>query len=174
MQGDEQKCLDAGMDAFLAKPFGLDSLGAVLARWLAQAPAGLSTYMPKQPLAPVSNAQEAINIGVLDTLRELDEAGGPGLAKDLFQAFLASAEAGMAQVQAATRDGNARALGQAAHALKSSAANVGAHSLSACYRQLEIVGREGRIDEARAMFELVRHEHERAVLEIHDLLLELP
>jgi signal transduction histidine kinase/DNA-binding response OmpR family regulator len=37
MQGDEQKCLDAGMNDFLAKPYTLAALRAVLARWL---PAG--------------------------------------------------------------------------------------------------------------------------------------
>jgi CheY-like chemotaxis protein len=37
MEGDEQKCRDAGMDDFLAKPYTLAALHAVLARWLPQA-----------------------------------------------------------------------------------------------------------------------------------------
>lgn len=34
MQGDEERCLEAGMDAHLAKPINLESLARVLAYWL--------------------------------------------------------------------------------------------------------------------------------------------
>ena len=34
MEGDERRCTDAGMDAFLAKPYTLVQMRDVLARWL--------------------------------------------------------------------------------------------------------------------------------------------
>ncbi len=34
MEGDKQKCLDAGMDDYLAKPFSLKDIKSVLERWL--------------------------------------------------------------------------------------------------------------------------------------------
>jgi CheY-like chemotaxis protein len=34
MQGDRERCLAAGMDDYLAKPFKKDQLGAMLARWV--------------------------------------------------------------------------------------------------------------------------------------------
>jgi CheY-like chemotaxis protein len=34
MAGDEGKCLDAGMNAFLGKPFTLAQLAEILERWL--------------------------------------------------------------------------------------------------------------------------------------------
>lgn len=34
MQGDEERCLEAGMDAHLAKPINLEALATVLAKWL--------------------------------------------------------------------------------------------------------------------------------------------
>lgn len=61
----------------------------------------------------------------------------------------------------------------AAHALKSSAANVGAELLSGCYRELEVMARAGRIDAARAAFEQVRHEHEHTILELHKMIGEM-
>ena len=33
MEGDKQRCLDTGMDDYIAKPLKLDTLGAMLSRW---------------------------------------------------------------------------------------------------------------------------------------------
>jgi CheY-like chemotaxis protein len=35
LDGDAQRCLAAGMDAYLSKPFATRELAQVLARWLA-------------------------------------------------------------------------------------------------------------------------------------------
>src|SRR5260221_3287649 len=34
MRGEEERCLAAGMDAYLAKPVAIDRLSAILERWL--------------------------------------------------------------------------------------------------------------------------------------------
>jgi PAS domain S-box-containing protein len=37
MEGDAQRCLDAGMDDYLSKPLGLQTLGSMLAKWIPKA-----------------------------------------------------------------------------------------------------------------------------------------
>ena len=37
---DRQKCLDAGMDDYLAKPIGVQGLATILGKWLPAAGAG--------------------------------------------------------------------------------------------------------------------------------------
>lgn len=171
MQGDEQKCIDAGMDAFLSKPYTLATLRAMLSRWL---PAAEVAAFARTVAAELDRLTEppAINLAVIDTLRELDEAGGMGLAREIFGMFLATADDSMARVELAVAEGNSVALGQAAHALKSSSANVGAQALSVCYRELEQCGREGRIEAARALVGPARREHERAVASLRNVLME--
>ena len=207
MQGDEQKCLAAGMSAFLAKPYTLAMLRAVLARWLPAAAAEPAVPdvpavpavpdMPAVPAVPSApdvpdvlaaatvlaaavpsaaaapGSPPAIDRAVIATLRELDEFGGMGLAQEIFTSFLHSAEHGLAQVEGAIAAGNARALGQAAHALKSSAANVGAQALSGCCRELEACARDGRMAQAPALLGPARREHQRARSQLQDILLEI-
>ena len=177
LAGDEKRCRDAGMDAFLVKPQTLECLYDVLARWLAeQPPAAPETLAGKPPQAGVPSAAletSAINLAAVEKLRELDASGSMGLARAVLEAFRDTAVSGLLRVQSALVNGNTHALGQSAHALKSSSANVGAQVLSAACRELERCARVGRIEDAHALFDLVRSEQERAVSKIDELLLEL-
>ena len=168
MQGDEQKCLAAGMDAFLPKPYTLRELRDMLTRWLATA-APDEEFEPEQGTVLV----QAINRAFIESLREIDPLGSMGLARELFVAFVASATQDMVAVRQAFLTGNSLALAKAAHALKSSAANVGAQALYAHFRELEKCGREDRMDEARALFPQVQSEHLRVLCEIDQLMKEL-
>jgi HPt (histidine-containing phosphotransfer) domain-containing protein len=77
----------------------------------------------------------------------------------------------VADIEQAIVSGDSEVLGKAAHALKSSSANVGADKLSDLYRQLEKLGRERRIADAHALLNHVRKEHKRAVLDIQSILM---
>jgi signal transduction histidine kinase/CheY-like chemotaxis protein/HPt (histidine-containing phosphotransfer) domain-containing protein len=177
LSGDEQKCLDAGMNGFLAKPYSLIMLQSVLARWLPAAPAPRAAGEPAPAGGPAAedagDAEPAINPTVLQTLRELDESGGLGLASKIFGTFLSTADREFESVELAVNADDAAALGRAAHALKSSTANVGAQALSGCYRELERCAREGRMAAARGALELTRREHERAVARLREMLEQL-
>ena len=175
MSGDEQKCLDAGMNAFLAKPFTLVQLQVMLEQWLPPAaarPAVAGAAVPESATPAAAESGPAINLKALEALRELDAAGGMGLANRVLQAFLDTEQDSFARLEAALRNGDSQSLGRQAHSLKSGSANVGAETLSGLYRRLEHFGREGRIDDARALSHQVRCEHERAVSEMREILLQ--
>jgi CheY-like chemotaxis protein len=168
LEDDRQRCLNAGMDAFLAKPYTLAALHATLLHWLL-----LEPLTAPQELASADADLPAIHPGVLADLQALDAAGGNSLAVELFTAFLATAGQFFDQLETAAESDNGKMLGQLAHSLKSSSAHVGALKLSGQYRELEKLGREHKMQEARAMMAQVRHEHERAVSQIMDLRAEL-
>jgi two-component system, sensor histidine kinase and response regulator len=142
----------------------------MLARWLRGS--GASVVVASTPAAVTADEAGAIDQRAIDALRELDDDGGMGLVTQLVSSFLESAERQHARIEAAADAGDVKALAQAAHSLKSSAANLGATALSACYRDLEKCGREGRIDDARSLFAKARHEQARALRELRELLLE--
>ena len=176
MQGDDRICLDAGMNGFLAKPYSLTALRGVLAAWLpaqASPAAGLPLGAPvaasaAPTVAPAEDAP-AINQAAIDTLRELEEPGSTELVTQLVNSFLASADRNLALLATAVADGDAKALSQTAHSLKSSAANLGALALASCYRELEQCGREGRLGDAQGHLPKTRHEQQRALCELREL-----
>ncbi|MDD2713047.1 MAG: ATP-binding protein [Simplicispira sp.] len=179
LPGDEQACLDAGMDAFLPKPFTLASLHAIAARWLAVSPLtqastdqGLATALPVAVPAPVVTPV-VIDPAMLHTLRALDEEGGSTLGQEILGSFLTSAAATMARLEAAAQEGNLWALGQAAHALKSSSANVGAQVLSAHCKALEKCAREGSQQQASHLAVQVQREYPKVVDALKTILREL-
>jgi two-component system, sensor histidine kinase and response regulator len=176
MPGDEQKCLAAGMNGFLAKPFTLAQLQAMLARWLPRASAA-QTRPAAIRRADASGEtpspdSEAINMRQLETLRDIGSRAGKDLVTGLLQRFLEAVDERVTQIESAIIERDGTLLSRVAHTLKSSTANLGAEALSSCYRQLEHLGREGRIDEARALLANLRREHERAVSRVREILRE--
>ena len=154
LQGDEQACLAVGMNGFLAKPYLLATLRAELARWLTRAPVA---------------ASGALDMTVIESLRDLDETGSMDLAQEVFSVFLSSSARRLVELNAAIAQGDVQSLGKIAHALKSSAANVGALVLSEHFRELEKLAREGRLDEALGQLATMQQEHARAVSAIEAL-----
>ena len=180
MQGDKQKCLDVGMNDFLAKPFTQMQLRAMLAHWLPQTISVLATNATALPaasaVASLANANAskapAINPATLEALREFDPHGGNRLAAELMQAFLAMAQPGLSKVEDAVLAADSKALAAAAHMLKSASANVGAQTLSAFYSKLELLGREQRVNEACELLGPVGEAHAQAMARIHEILEE--
>ena len=176
MQGDEQNCLDAGMNDFLPKPFKLAQLQALLARWFAGAVETQSTHSTCESLdvqaAAVSPTSDSIDMQTLQIARELDPGDGLDLVESILRIFIESADESVRRIENAILARDGEELASAAHALKSSSFNVGAKHLSEFYRQLEQLGRAGRLEEARDLLIAVRSEHRRAVARMHEILQE--
>jgi CheY-like chemotaxis protein/HPt (histidine-containing phosphotransfer) domain-containing protein len=158
LDGDREVCLAAGMDDYLAKPFTRAQLAAVLQRWLSAAGDGhASTVAPIPPAAAVAASgvgveRATLNPQALAAIGRLSDQGA-ALVGRVIGAFLADTPARLALIRDAGRTGNAEALRKAAHALKSSCANVGAERLAAFAAELEAIGRSGAVAGSAALLE---------------------
>jgi len=79
----------------------------------------------------------SLDPGALDRLRELDPDGRHGVLRRVLQAFETSLARMLAQLQSELGQGRAETVAGVAHTLKSSAASVGALSLSRLCAEVE-------------------------------------
>ena len=174
MAGDRQRCLDAGMDDYLAKPVTRGQLEQCLHRWLSTGKAHTaSTHVanPRMSTAPASVAAPIVamspiastEVPVLDdeTLDELYAVIGADAAR-IVTVFLEDAPQLLAQLEQAALTPDLPALRDAAHSLKSSSANLGAMALSLAAKRVELGARMQSLDRPAVAVAMVVDEFERA------------
>jgi HPt (histidine-containing phosphotransfer) domain-containing protein len=83
----------------------------------------------------------------LATFEELKQMSGADFIGELVRTFLEDAPKLIGELKSALKAGDADAFRRAAHSLKSNGATFGARRLSEQARELESLGKEGRLGE---------------------------
>ncbi|MFQ5773134.1 MAG: response regulator [Kiloniellaceae bacterium] len=169
MKGERERCLAAGMDDYLSKPFTPVQLRAVLEKWITRKDAPV----PLRPAeggrqgaapGPARAAQREPGPSVLDRsalegIRALQRDGAPDTLVKVVGVYLEHSPRLLETIERAVAARDAEGLCNAAHSLKSSTANVGATELAALCKELEAMGREHRLDGARGLLDQVRAQY---------------
>ena len=153
MKGDREKCLKAGMSDYLAKPFSLEKLLEVLARWSGNVEAdSIDHSLAGEQLASdradggggpaAGSGPSSIDRSVLQSLAALQIEGQEDIVVSVVDAYLAGSKALIHRLREAFTTRDREKLGNAAHTFKSSSANVGAMVLSEMCKELETQCRE--------------------------------
>src|SRR5271166_644776 len=150
IEGAREQCLAAGMDDYLAKPYTLDQLEAMLTAWLnPSVPAVKRDHLALVPVMP--SADEPIDYKVLDSLRQLQKEGRPDVVQEMINLFFKAAADLLKDLKEGTVNGDAALLHHASHALKSVSANMGAVILSSRCGELEVMAQAGIVSGAEGM-----------------------
>ncbi len=150
MKGESERCLEVGMNDYLAKPVQIPELAAKLRIWL-----------PWQEGASPAPAAAAAADRLLDdwTLEVIDKAtldgvtgGDDNLARELLHGFGESYEANYAEIVAALEYRDHLRAAELAHRLAGASVAVGAMRLSRLCSRIETAGRNATwklLDELR-------------------------
>jgi CheY-like chemotaxis protein/HPt (histidine-containing phosphotransfer) domain-containing protein len=147
---ERETCLATGMDDFLAKPTQPQALRRVLARWLP---------------APHSKAEM---VETEDELEVMQQMFGSDFV-ELAQLFLSDTPQRIAALNTAIENRDTLSFARIAHALCGSSASIGASSLAALCRELEIRAKSGIAADAARM-QPVEREYARIEDRLHAMM----
>jgi signal transduction histidine kinase/DNA-binding response OmpR family regulator/HPt (histidine-containing phosphotransfer) domain-containing protein len=165
ISGDRERCLEAGMDDYIAKPFTRAALLSTLSRWT-QAPDTLQHSDPVAagtPPAPSPDAATSFDPEALQALRALQKPGRPDLVTRIIDLFVLDAPRLLGAMRDAIGASDAEGLRHAAHTLKSTSANVGALRLAASCGEIEQFARATDVAAATAPFAGATEELDRVL-----------
>jgi CheY-like chemotaxis protein len=154
LSGDDEKCFAAGMDRYLSKPFTSDQLFQVLESF------GTATI---QPVTVVKNESTVLDQQALGRIRALHRPGARNLLAKVVGLYFSSSLALTDALRTAVSSDDATGIRQAAHALKSSSANVGAMAFAELCRDVEIAAAEGSLAETRVLVDRLLEEHKQVL-----------
>ncbi len=148
MEGDREKCLDAGMDDYLPKPVSLEQLRNTVRDWLFTTGGGNTVPKVVDEASPAGVSRSVLDETVLAELKVIMEDE----YLNLLATYLRNAPTLLDDVREAVENGDVQAMVIPYHSLKSSSANVGAMPLSELARDAEHLARSGDLVAASGAF----------------------
>lgn len=166
LKGDLERCLDAGMDDYLSKPFTREQLHAVLSLCLS---GGGDVATRPEPETPEERGAEPIDRTTIDLLATMQSPGEPDVVAKIIHLYLDSASDLTRTLGSAIESGDCELIRETSHSLKSSSANVGANLVSELCREMEMMGRTGSVEGIEPVYSRFEREYDRAVHALNDI-----
>jgi signal transduction histidine kinase/DNA-binding response OmpR family regulator/HPt (histidine-containing phosphotransfer) domain-containing protein len=164
MQGDRERCLEAGMDEYLTKPIRTAELVGALQR-ASTAQRGESAASPDGSSEDGGSIEPIVDPDVLTRLVQ-SMGGDPEFVAELLDEFTADTPKMLADARSGLASGDAEIVRRATHTLKSNASTFGAAALASLCAEFEKSAKEGILDGGSQLLARIESEYERVVDEL--------
>ena len=155
LSGERERCLANGLNGYIPKPFSPHELFAVV-EGFGEAPR----------LLKAAGEVVAPTIDLDGFRRAMRDAGAEDAVDGILAIFAQQVPERMAALVAAVDAADPLGISRAAHAFRSPAAAIGAVSLAGVLKEIELAGRDGAVDRARAGYGRVRGEVDAVLVEL--------
>ncbi len=166
LQGDREKCLQAGMNDYLTKPLEIEQLQAILKRWQGSAPVAATAPAAISPAAAPANAPVAAVVAAEPAAVIFDRAdllrrvmNDESLAVAMIESFVADTPTQIQKIQESLAANDAAACGKLAHRLKGAAASMGAPAFRQITSEMESAGRDGNLAKVKELFPVLEKQY---------------
>ncbi|HEO70361.1 MAG TPA: PAS domain S-box protein [Candidatus Hydrogenedentes bacterium] len=161
-EADKARCLDAGMDGYVAKPISLKALQEVLEQF-----ARIERHeAPDSPIPTTRPTADVVDRGRLCRVTD----GSPELEHEIITIFLADLPQRAEDVRTAVAREHPDAVARSAHTLKGSAATLGLQRLEAVMREIEAAAGEGLMEGMSGLLERFETELQQAASALQAML----
>jgi CheY-like chemotaxis protein/HPt (histidine-containing phosphotransfer) domain-containing protein len=161
---DRSRCLEAGMDDYLGKPFRMQDLSRMMEKWRVRISA-LDSAASSQGFQSYSGPPENVTENYLDrnSLDNIRSLGpnGPRMLSTVIGIYLNDSPILIDRLNETFDAADVEGVVKAAHALKSASAGLGATTLAVMCKQVEDSARGNSMDGAGTLISRIRLEYGR-------------
>ena len=159
---DRERCLKAGMNAYISKPFKKRDIAALIRQTVHRHTAA------EPAIAEVPDtADKGDVLNIPEAMERLD--GDGELLKEICGVFTDDAPKQMEILRKAIDTGDMVLTERQAHSLKSAAANIGADLMKSRAFEIELAAREGDIKDIHMLYEQLEHELKKVLEALRDV-----
>jgi CheY-like chemotaxis protein/HPt (histidine-containing phosphotransfer) domain-containing protein len=173
MSGDREKCLQGGMNDYVAKPIREQELIRALESAVQNIGLNSMFKLENNPNTPESTLTEEyiLDMKILDSIRDLVGEEFLEFFADLIQQYFDNSPKLLENIKTGISTENTELLRSASHTLGSSSATIGAVNFGAKCKELENLARSGTIEGAKEKFNELEREYQKVVFALKKLMI---
>ncbi|MGB0578727.1 MAG: response regulator, partial [Limisphaerales bacterium] len=160
LEGDREKCMEAGMDDYVAKPVRVTELQGMLERW--------GHAQPEPESAKGASIGDMLDKTIIAELREMKSKEGVPLLWELIDLFLANSPQHLDQVCNIETADSQRAF--AAHIFRGMSLNLGANTLGNLCEKIEESANAGIMEDVNLLVPELKEISDQTRIEFEQIL----
>ena len=142
LEGDKEKCMEAGMDDYISKPFLIEEIVERIRKWGGRYIQVRTEMSQQQAIRKVEvNPNAIIDMAVVQRLRDMTMGSDPTFFTQVLAMFVDQGREITRDIEKMCKEKDWQGMSKLAHKLKGSALNIGANHLAEICRQIEAIGK---------------------------------
>ena len=142
LEGDKEKCMEAGMDDYISKPFQIEEIVERIRKW------GGRYIQVRAEMVQQNNNRNSekssdvvLDMTVIQRLRDMTAGSDPTFFSQVIAMFIDQGREITKDMERLCKEKDWQGMSKLAHKLKGSALNIGANLLAEVCRQIELIGK---------------------------------